>query len=115
MADAADKDDVVKLVDAILEKGQRPKQADVLIRLAKSAILFHTTAPNGDAYADIVIRGHRETHRVRGAGFRQWLRHQYFKETGGGVQFRGTASGDRDDRRQGSIRGRGVRRSRSDR
>jgi hypothetical protein len=84
MADDADNDDVASLVDAILEKGQHPKQADVLIRLAKSATLFHTPAPNADAYADIVINGHRETHRVRGAGFRQWLRHQYFKETGSG-------------------------------
>ena len=84
MGDNADKDDVAKLVDAILKKGQHPKQADVLIRLAKSATLFHTPAPNADAYADIVINGHRETHRIRGAGFRQWLRHQYFKETGSG-------------------------------
>jgi hypothetical protein len=84
MADDADRDDAAKLVDAILKKSQHPKQADVLIRLAKSATLFHTPAPNADAYADIVIKGHRETHRIRGAGFRQWLRHQYFKETGGG-------------------------------
>ena len=66
MGDNADKDDVAKLVDAILKKGQHPKQADVLIRLAKSATLFHTPAPNADAYADIVIKGRRETHRTNG-------------------------------------------------
>src|SRR5262245_34075303 len=61
-----------------------PKQADVLIDLAESATLFHAPPPNADAYADILIDGHRETHRVRGAGFRRWLRHQFFKVTGGG-------------------------------
>ena len=63
---------------------RRPKQADILIGLAKSAKLFHAPAPNADAYADIMIDGHRETHRVRGAGFRRWLRHQFFKQTGSG-------------------------------
>jgi hypothetical protein len=82
MADDDDNDDVAKLVDAFLKKGE--KQADVLIRLAKSATLFHTPAPNTDAYADIQIADHHETHRIRGHGFRQWLRHQYFKETAGG-------------------------------
>jgi hypothetical protein len=39
-ADDANKDDVEKLVDAILEKGQRPKQADVLIEIPKRGTLF---------------------------------------------------------------------------
>jgi hypothetical protein len=53
------------------------KQADILIRLARAATLFHT--PDDDAVADIKIDGHRETHWVRSAGFRKWLRHRYFQ------------------------------------
>jgi hypothetical protein len=60
----------------------QPKQADILIRLAGAATLFHT--PDGDAIADIKIDGHRETHRVRSAGFRKWLRHRYFTLTESG-------------------------------
>jgi hypothetical protein len=55
--------------------GGRETQANVLIGLAQSASLFHTPAQDTEAYADITINGHRETHRVRGRGFRQWLRH----------------------------------------
>src|SRR6516165_857491 len=66
------------------EKGRKLKQADILIGIADNATLFHTPAPNADAYADIMIDGHRETRRIRGTGFRRWLRHQYFKETGNG-------------------------------
>jgi len=64
---------------------KRPKQADMLIGLAAAATLIHTPAPDCDAFADITIDGHRETHRVRGQAFRQWLRHQYFKKTKSGV------------------------------
>ena len=32
----------------------------------------------------IVIGGRRETHRIRGSKFRQWLRHQYFLRRGSG-------------------------------
>src|SRR5262249_36939100 len=53
------------------------KQADILIRLARAATLFHT--PDGDAVADIKIDGHRETHLVRSPGFRKWLRHRFFE------------------------------------
>jgi hypothetical protein len=54
------------------------KQADILIALAaQAASLFHTAA--GDAYADIVVSDHRETHRIRSKSFRLWLAHQYFQ------------------------------------
>jgi hypothetical protein len=62
---------------------KRPTQADILITLSSGAALFHS--PDGEAFADITIEDRRETHRVRGQGFRQWLRHQYFKKTKGGV------------------------------
>ena len=64
------------------EKPKEPKQADILVAEAKSASLFHT--PDGEEFADIVVGGRRETHRIRGAKFRQWLRHQYFLRRGSG-------------------------------
>jgi hypothetical protein len=67
------------------EGGKRPKQADVLIELAGAATLFRTPAPDRDAFADIAVDGHRETHRVRGQAFRLWLRHRYFEKTKAGV------------------------------
>jgi hypothetical protein len=58
-------------------KGQQPTQAEVLTGAARAAsTLFHTA--DGESFADLIIKGHRETHRVRGQGFRQWLRHQYY-------------------------------------
>jgi hypothetical protein len=62
------------------EGGGKETQANVLIGLGRSVGLFHAPAPD----ADIVIEGHRETHRIRGRGFRTWLRHQYFKQTDSG-------------------------------
>jgi hypothetical protein len=54
--------------------------ADVLlINLASTARLFH--APDGTAFADLVIGGHRETWPLRGKRFRVWLRQQYYERT----------------------------------
>jgi hypothetical protein len=81
-----EKDDLANLLARAMaaEGGGKEKQADVLISISRSVNLFHTPAPDSEAYADIIINGHRETHRVRGKGFRQWLRHQYWKSTGSG-------------------------------
>jgi hypothetical protein len=57
------------------------KQADVLIELAAAAELFHT--PDGIAFADVMVSGHRETWPVRSKGFRRWLDHRYYERTGG--------------------------------
>ena len=59
-------------------------QTDTLIALASDAELFHS--PEGIAYADVPAKGHRETWPVgvRGnSGFALWLRHKYYKATGG--------------------------------
>ena len=61
--------------------GRDPSQADILIGLAASAYLFH--APDGTGYADLEINGHRETWPIRSTGFRDWLVHKYYLETGG--------------------------------
>jgi hypothetical protein len=61
--------------------GRRPRQADILIRLAQSAELFH--APDGTGFADLDINGHRETWPIRSKGFRRWLARQFFEATKG--------------------------------
>jgi hypothetical protein len=61
--------------------GRGPKQADILIDLAQSAELFHT--PDGSGFADLVIKGHRETWAIRSKGFRRWIAHQFYEATGG--------------------------------
>ena len=77
---------VTALDEAIAEKigdagGRGPKQADVLIELAQDADLFHT--PDGTAFADLSINGHRETWPIRLRGFRRWLARRFFEVTGG--------------------------------
>jgi hypothetical protein len=57
------------------------KQADILIDLAKAASIFRT--PDGRAWADININGHRETHPVRSAPFKRWLQLQFFNDQHG--------------------------------
>jgi hypothetical protein len=42
--------------------------------------LFHD--PNGTAFADLKIDGHRETWPIRSRQFRHWLRRRYYEETG---------------------------------
>jgi hypothetical protein len=60
-------------------------QTNFLIALAADAELFHS--PEGISYAGIAVDGHRETHSINSknttAGFAGWLRHRFFKETGG--------------------------------
>jgi hypothetical protein len=60
---------------------REPKQADILIALAQATELFH--APDGTAYADLTINGHRETWAIRTRGFRRWLARGFFETTGG--------------------------------
>ena len=57
----------------------RPKQADILIRLAEVAELFHEA--DGTAFASLMINGHRESWPVKSKGFRQWLARAYYQET----------------------------------
>jgi hypothetical protein len=77
---------VTALDDAIAEEsgeaGRRgPTQADILIALAQTAELFHTSS--GAGYADLDVNGHRETWPIRTKGFRRWLARRFFEETGG--------------------------------
>jgi hypothetical protein len=61
--------------------GRRRTQADFLVDLAQTAELFH--APDGTGFADVDVKGHRETWAIRGKGFRRWLARRFFEETGG--------------------------------
>jgi hypothetical protein len=77
---------VVALDDTIAEKGgeqgeRRPTQADILIDLAQSIALFHTS--DGSGYADLDINGHRATWSLRSKGFHRWWTQRFFEETGG--------------------------------
>jgi hypothetical protein len=77
---------VTALDDALGEAGgddggRGPPQAETLIQIAEAAELFHT--PDGTAFADIDIDGHRETWPVRSKGFKSWLIRRYYEETDG--------------------------------
>ena len=63
------------------DSGTRPKQVNILLELAESAERFH--APDGTAYADILVDGHRETWPIGSKGFREWLLRSYFETRGG--------------------------------
>jgi hypothetical protein len=77
---------VTALDEAIAEEsgdtgGRGPTQAVILIELAQTAGLFHT--PDGIAFADLEINGHRETWPIRGKSFRRFLARRFFEATGG--------------------------------
>jgi hypothetical protein len=61
--------------------GRRPTQANTLVELAQSAEVFH--GPDQTAYADLQIKGHRETWSIRSRGFREWLARRFYKATQG--------------------------------
>src|SRR5829696_6352880 len=56
---------------------RKPTQAELLIRCAAEAELFHT--PAGDSYATVPVGDHRATHPVKAKGFRRWLVRAYFE------------------------------------
>ena len=70
-------DDVI--ANANSETEREPSHAEILMSLAEGIDLFHTA--DGTAYADIDIKGHRETWNVRSEGFAHWLSHRFFRET----------------------------------
>src|SRR6266487_3010070 len=55
------------------------KQADILVKLAGAAHLFHTR--DGTAYADITVADHRETCAIYSRDFKRWLKHRYYEQT----------------------------------
>jgi hypothetical protein len=59
-------------------RGERDTQAEVLLRLADVATLFHD--PAGRAYAAVPVGSHIEVHAVRSTGFALWLKRQFYTE-----------------------------------
>ena len=57
---------------------RKPTQAELLVRCADGAELFHT--PEGDAYAKVRVADHSETHLVRSKGFRRWLVRGFYEQ-----------------------------------
>lgn len=55
-------------------------QAEILIRLAEKAELWH--APDATAYATVPVGDHRETHAVRRTRFRQLLVREFYQDQG---------------------------------
>jgi 5S rRNA maturation endonuclease (ribonuclease M5) len=62
------------------DKKSKPPQAELLIKLAADAELFHDFNQKG--FATIEVDGHRETWPIRAKGFRSWLLRRYFQATG---------------------------------
>jgi hypothetical protein len=56
-----------------------PKQADLILQLAADCDLFHT--PDGVAYADVNVEGHRETFRIDGKPFEKLLKYRFYRQT----------------------------------
>jgi hypothetical protein len=78
-------EDVASAIDGAEAPKAAPRrggtQAEALVRLAEEAELF--AAPDGSAYADVIVEDHRETLMVRGKGFRQWLARRFYEALGG--------------------------------
>jgi hypothetical protein len=64
--------------DSSEEKEERPTQAQLLVRCAAGAELFHT--PGGEAFASVPVGDHRETHQVKSKGFRRYLVREFFNQ-----------------------------------
>lgn len=58
-------------------KSPRQSQATRLVETGMEASLFHT--PDGEAYAVIQVRDHRETWSLRSKGFRRWFARRFFE------------------------------------
>jgi phage/plasmid primase-like uncharacterized protein len=60
-------------------KQEQRSQAQKLIAYAEKAELFHTK--DREAYANIIVDGHRQTWAVRSRGFKEHLLLQYYRDT----------------------------------
>jgi hypothetical protein len=71
--------------------GRGPSQADFLVKLALENVKpFHS--PDGTAFADVEINGHRETWAVRRKDFRRFIVRRYYEATGGAPSSEGLQS-----------------------
>ncbi len=71
---------VGELDRALAGSDRKTSIADRLVELVSDAKLFCT--PDGEAYADVIIAAHRETHAVDSMAFRRYLTALFYEETG---------------------------------
>ena len=64
----------------VQDAGPKRSKADELVALAGDAELFHDR--HDTTYANILVGGHRETHRLRTRGFRRWLAQRFYDVNG---------------------------------
>jgi hypothetical protein len=62
------------------DRKSKPTQAELLIKLAGDAELFHDANLKG--FATIAVDAHLETWPIRSKGFRSWLLRRFFQATG---------------------------------
>jgi hypothetical protein len=70
-------------------KAGRESQAQILINLADAFDYFH--AGDKRAYATLAVKGHYETHAVRGREFKLHLQHLFYKERNTAINSKGLA------------------------
>lgn len=63
----------------VVESEGKDTTAALLVKLAESADLFRC---DEDAYASIIVAGHRETYPIRSKSFRMWLTRLFYCEFG---------------------------------
>ena len=59
-----------------VEEEDKPRQTDLLLKLASAGELFHTA--DNEAYVTVPAKAHRETWPVDSRQFRLWLRNEFF-------------------------------------
>jgi hypothetical protein len=60
----------------------KPKQADLLYKLAMGRAVFFTGRQDSQVYASVAVDGHRECYRMRTGEFNDWLAYAYYAEHG---------------------------------
>ena len=63
-------------------QGKGPSQSEILVDIASRDELFHS--PDDNTYATVQADGHRETWSIGSRGYRNWLVHRFYKDTGKG-------------------------------
>ncbi|MBF7084187.1 bifunctional DNA primase/polymerase [Desulfallas sp. Bu1-1] len=61
-------------------KGEKKGQADLLIELAESAVLFHDDLQ--EPFALVEVDGHGEIWPLKSKFFKRWLKYQFYKQAG---------------------------------
>ena len=79
------------------DKKRKPSQADELVKLTAAIELFHTPgAHDSEAYASIIVDGHRENWQVNTKGFRRWLARRFYETNSKTPSTQALQDGNRD-------------------